>query len=53
MINIQLIDDNKENRGNIHKPKGDTSDMYYVCAINTETFSITISIFKDHIKPIK
>ena len=49
MMNSWLIDDNKGNGGNIHLPKGDTSDMYYVCAINTERNSITTSIFKDYI----
>ena len=49
MINSRLIDDNKGNGGNIHLPKGNTLDMYYVCVVNTEINSITTSIFNDYI----
>ena len=49
MNNSRLIDANTGNGGNIHLPKGDTSDMYYACAVNTERNSITTSIFKDYI----
>ena len=34
-INSQLIDDNKGNGGNIHLPKCNTLDMYYLCVVNT------------------
>ena len=35
MINSRLIDTNRGNGGNIHLAKGDTSDMYYACAVKT------------------
>ena len=49
MNNSRLIDANTGNGGNIHLPKGYTSDMYYACAVNTERNSITTIIFKDYI----
>ena len=48
MINSPLIHANTGIAGNIHLRKGDTSDMYYACEVNTERNFITTSIFKDY-----
>ena len=48
MINNQLTDDHKRDRGTVTVPKQDTFDMYHVCERNTERNSIKTSIFRDY-----
>ena len=48
MINSQLIDDHKGNRGTVILPKEDDFSIYFVSERNTERNSIKTSIFRDY-----